>query len=237
MRIKVNLLLLLLITVFFVSVNPVVGKTEAPDFTLTDIYETRFSLSGYLGKVVLIEFFYIGCSSCKAEIPEFKQLCNEYSSDEFAIISVDVSPYDTDADLQNYVQENGIPCGEQWRVARDTAQLGSKYVTEGVPTLLIIDTEGSITFHQAGALGKSQLVSLIDPLRPGGENGEPNGHPNGDSNGDSDGDSDGAQPWISIELVGIIGVAVVCFLIIGIVVAGQALDWSKPAKKRGKDKR
>ena len=228
MRIKVSLFLLLFMTVSSLSVNLVGGKTKVSDFSLTDIYGTDFSLSDYQGKVVLLEFFIIACSGCRAEIPEFRQLCNEYSSDEFVVLSIDVSPYDTDADLRNYVQQNGIPHGNQWRVARDTAQLGGKYVTEGVPTLVIINTGGVITFHQAVVLRKSEIVSLIDPLLSGGENGEPNDHPNGDSGG--------AQPWISVELAGIIGVAVVCVFVIGIVVAGQVFHWSKPAKKRRKHK-
>lgn len=41
-----------------------------------------------------------------------------------------------------------------------------------------------------------------------------------------------SSPWISFELVGIIVVGVVFFLIVGIVVAGKKLQWSKPAKKR-----
>ncbi|MEA2089304.1 MAG: hypothetical protein U9O89_00885, partial [Thermoproteota archaeon] len=41
-----------------------------------------------------------------------------------------------------------------------------------------------------------------------------------------------SSPWISPQLVGAIVVAVVFFLIIGIIVAGQKLEWSKPAKKR-----
>jgi peroxiredoxin len=44
------------------------------------------------------------------------------------------------------------------------------------------------------------------------------------------------ESWMSFELIVIIGVAVVFSLIIGIAVAGQALEWSKPAKKRGKAK-
>lgn len=46
-----------------------------------------------------------------------------------------------------------------------------------------------------------------------------------------DGDSDGG-PWMSPQLIGITVVAVVFLLIVGIVVAGRVLQWSKPAKKR-----
>ncbi len=44
------------------------------------------------------------------------------------------------------------------------------------------------------------------------------------------------QPWISFELIAIIGVVVVSLLVIGIVVAGRVFQWSKPAKKRHKHK-
>lgn len=45
------------------------------------------------------------------------------------------------------------------------------------------------------------------------------------------------KPWLSLELIGIIVVVVIFLLIAGIVVAGQLLGWSEPAKKRRKHKR
>lgn len=45
------------------------------------------------------------------------------------------------------------------------------------------------------------------------------------------------EPWLSLELIGIIVAVVILLLIAGIVVAGQLLGWSEPAKKRRKHKR
>jgi len=45
------------------------------------------------------------------------------------------------------------------------------------------------------------------------------------------------RPWLSLELIGIIVVAVIFLLIAGIVVAGRLLGWSEPSKKRRSRKR
>jgi peroxiredoxin len=236
MRTKVSLLLLLSITTVLVCFDPVVGQEKAYDFTLTDIDGNSFSLSGCPAKVVLIDFFGKTasgdwCDPCIKMIPVLSSLYGDYGRDQLEIISI--TP-ESEAALRDFAQEQNMI----WIAASDPGgQISSNYDIKYIPTLFMIDSDGYIRNKHVGVTGESTLRSEIDSLLSGGENGEPNGHPNGDSNGDSDGDPGGARPWISIELVGIIGVAVVCFLIIGIVVAGQALEWSKPAKKRGKDKR
>ena len=105
MRVKVSLFWLLLIIVFFLSVNPAVGLDKAPDFTLVDINGEQFKLSDHLGKIVLIDFFATWCGPCISEIEHLKSLYNKYPQDQFIIISVDVDPQETNNDLRNFVQQ------------------------------------------------------------------------------------------------------------------------------------
>ncbi len=224
MRIKVSLLLLLFVGMVLAYINPVVGQEKAYDFTLTDIDGNPFSLSGCPAKVVLIDFFGTTCIPCIEVIPALRSLYGEYSRDQLEIISISS---ESEATLWDFAQEQNMV----WIVASDPGgQITSQYNIKYIPTLFMIDSDGYIRNKHVGVTGESTLRSEIDSLLSGGENGEPNGQPNGEPNGDSD----GTQPGMSFELVGIIGVAVVFFLIIGIVVAGQVFEWSKPAKKRRK---
>jgi thiol-disulfide isomerase/thioredoxin len=223
MRIKVSVLLLLLTSALLAGVGPVVGKTDAPDFTLTDIYGTEFSLSDYRGKVVLIDLFRIqpSCPPCIYAIPHLKGVYNKYSQNDLVMMSISVSSIDTAETLRNdFVEEYDIP----WIVACGGTQIASKYSVSAVPTLVIVDAEGYVGYRHEGVAEESTLTSEIDYLLSEPQNGEPNG------------DSDGTQTGLPLELIGIIGVAAVSILVIGIVVAGRTFQWSKPAKKRHKGK-
>lgn len=223
MRVRISALLLLLTSALLVGVSPVVGKTEAPNFTLTDIYGTEFSLSDYRGKVVLIDLFRIqpSCPPCIYAIPHLKGVYNEYSQNDLVMMSISVSSLDTAETLRNdFVEEYDIP----WIVACGGTQMASKYSVSGVPTLVIVDAEGYLRYRHEGVTEESILTSEVDYLLSEPQNGEPNG------------DSDATQPGLPLELIGIIGVAAVSILIIGIVVAGRTFQWSKPAKKRRRKK-
>lgn len=229
MRVKISFLWLFLIIVFSLGVNPVVGLDKAPDFTLVDINGGQFKLSTHVGKVVLIDFFGTRCPNCILEIPHLKILYNKYPQDQFGIISISV--YDTNEELRNFVQEHDMP----WTVARDTSPpVSDKYNVYPLPTLFIIDTEGYIRKkYEIEVVEASVLISQIDLLLSGTGNGDSNGNSNGDSTGDSDTGHHG-PPY---TLIAVIGVGVVVFLVIGLVVAGQLLGWSEPAKKRRSRKR
>ena len=200
-----------------------IGQEKAPDFTLVDIGGEQFSLSDYRERVVLIDLFRMNppCPACIYAIPHLKGLYDRYSRDEVVLMSISVSSLDTDETLRSdFVEEYDIP----WIVACGGSDIAYKYSVSAVPTLVIVDAEGNIPYRHIGVTEESKLTSEINNLLSGGDNGEPNG------------DSGGTRPWIPIELIGIIGVAVVSLLVISIVVAGRVFRWSKPAKKRHKHK-
>jgi peroxiredoxin len=227
MRVKVSLFCLLLIIVLSFGTNPVVGKTKAYDFTLVDINGNTFSISGCPAKVVLIDFFGTDCGPCIAEIPVLRSLYGEYSRDQLEIISI--SPEDDDV-LRDFAQEQNM----MWIVARDPGgQITNQYGVQYIPDLFIVDAGGYIQHEHVGLTEEATLRSEINSLLSGTENGDSNGN----SNGDSTDDSDTGQTGPPYTLIAIIGGAVIVFLVVGIVVAGQLLGWSEPSKKRGSRKR
>lgn len=207
---------------FVLGANPVVGKEEAPNFTLVDINGEQFSLSDHLGKVVLLDFFATWCGPCISEIEHLKSLYNKYSPDQLVILSISVDPNsDTVQILQNFAQQYEIA----WTVARDTTNVADKYGVSPIPHLVMVDTEGYKIHDHVGLTGETTLRSEIDSLL------------SGTGNGDSNGDSDTGQTGPPYTLIAIIGGAVIVFLVVAIVVAGRLLGWSEPSKKRGSRKR
>ena len=228
MRVKVSLLFLLLMIMFFLGVNPVFGQKKASVFTLVDIDGNAFSLSSCPAKVVLIDFFATYCGPCINAIPTLRSLYDQYSRDQLEIISISPEGKST---LRNFVQQHNMT----WIIAQDTAGVSDDYSVTYIPRTFLVDADGYIRYDHTGWSGEGdalELRSKISSLLSGTGNGG-----NGDSDGDSNGDSGTGQTGPPYTLIAIIGGAVIVFLIVGIVVAGQLLGWSEPAKKRRKHKR
>jgi len=216
LRVKISLFCLLLPIVFALGTNSVVGREEAPNFTLSDINGEHFTLSDYLGKVVLLDFFATWCEPCLAEFEHLKNLHDRYSPEEFAILSISVDPsYDTVQILQDFVEQYEMV----WTVARDTSSVSNKYGVFLIPHLAIVDTEGYKMHDHIGLTGEEKLRSEIDSLLSGTENG-------GSAN-----DSGSGQTWLPYSILVIIGGAVIAFLVVGIFVPKKLLRGSKPSEK------
>jgi peroxiredoxin len=192
---------------FILGANPVVGKEQAPNFTLVDINGEHFTLSDHLGKVVLLDFFATWCGPCISEIEHLKSLHNEYSQGQLVIFSISVDPNsDTVQILQHFTQQNEIA----WTVARDTANVADKYGVFPIPHLVLVDVQGYRIHDHIGLTRETTLRSEIDSLLLGTEN------------DDSNGDSSTGQTEPPYTLIAIIGSVVIVFLVVIIIVARGA---------------
>jgi peroxiredoxin len=153
-----------IILLMLLSAQPAVfGKEKATDFALTDIYGQQFSLSDYLGKVVLIDFFATSCGPCQQEMPELKSLWQRSSSEQFIMISISVDDsYVTDEVLLDFVKQYDM----KWIVARDSVGVSGRYEINAIPTLIIVDSNGYIAYSHVGVTMESTLTQEIQHLLP-----------------------------------------------------------------------
>jgi peroxiredoxin len=153
------------------SGNSNVNGQKAPVFTLTDIDGNAVSLETFLGKVVVLDFFYIRCPYCDDQILELEEIYQGYNHDNVEIISISIDPtYDTIDRLKEFKtgpnQYSSLDYEISWILTRDTNDASTKYGINAAPTTVIIDKEGFISPHSPfiGLTDASQLSSEIDVL-------------------------------------------------------------------------
>jgi peroxiredoxin len=153
------------------SGNSNVNGQKAPVFTLTDIDGNAVSLETFLGKVVVLDFFYIRCGYCDDQFLELEEIYQSYSRDNVEIISISIDPtYDTIDRLKEFKtgpnQYSSLDYEISWILTRDTSDVSTKYGINAAPTTVIIDKEGFISPNSPfiGLTDASQLSGEIDML-------------------------------------------------------------------------
>jgi len=150
------------------------GCTETPtggvDFVFTDLDGNERHLSNFYGKIIVLDLMGANCQPCFYQIFELERIFENYSSDDVTIVSIDVwVKYGENRDLlQTYVDYlvNDYDLDVNWTFGLDDASgtIFDGYVSEGVPTLHIIDRNGNIYYTFSGYQGYQALASKIDEL-------------------------------------------------------------------------
>lgn len=140
-------------------IRPVMAGHPAPDFEATTLDGTRVELSDYRGKVVLVNIWATWCRPCRAEMPSMETLYREFEGTDFEIlaVSVDAAPGERDeagrtgaskARLADFAEELGLT----FPILHDPeGRIERRYRTTGVPESFLVDRDGTIVRHIAGA--------------------------------------------------------------------------------------
>ena len=68
------------------------APTPAPDFVLDSNTGKPIKLSGYKGKVVMINFWATWCGPCRDEWPLLESIYKQYKNQDFVLLGVNVEP-------------------------------------------------------------------------------------------------------------------------------------------------
>lgn len=133
---------------------------RAPNFDLENFAGGRARLSDYRGKVVLLNFWSIGCPPCVAETPDFVDLYRNYRERGLVIlgVSLDRNPR---AVLYPFIRKHKINYPILLADSRVTADYGGIIY---IPTTFLIDREGMVRKHYVGYRPKSVVEEDIKEL-------------------------------------------------------------------------
>jgi len=129
----------------------------APDFALEDLDGDVVRLSDHKGKVVFLNFWATWCPPCRAEIPYFIELVEQYGDDGFEVIGVDLDPRDF-SKVQAFVDQYGI----NYPVLYDTKGVSGLYGgIQSIPTTFVINRDGKVVEQIVGSRPKNVFESII----------------------------------------------------------------------------
>jgi len=129
----------------------------AVDLNVNGVDGSRFVLSEQRGRIVVIEFMTTWCGYCEAQAEVFKALREDFNG--LTVASIDVDGNMNNSMLASWARDKEIG----WFVGHST-ESGLAYGVSGVPTVLVIDKEGTIRYR--GYYTKiDKLFSLIQHLQ------------------------------------------------------------------------
>ena len=112
-------------------------ETPAPSFSVTSLDGKDLNSSSLRGKVVVLNFWFIGCAPCRIEIPSLNKLVDEFDQDDVVFIAF---ARDGEAPLRSFLEE--LPF--KYKIIPAAADVISKFNVSTYPTHIVIDQKGNI---------------------------------------------------------------------------------------------
>lgn len=140
-------------------------KSIAPAFNLTSLEGEKFDLAALRGKIVVLNFWFIGCEPCVGEFAELNQLVNKFEDKGVVFIAPTLDDANT---LKPFLKEHRF----DYHIVPNSGGLIVVTYSDGsgnvvFPTHIVIDREGKIYSRLTGAkaLGDLQkaIARLTDP--------------------------------------------------------------------------
>ncbi|WP_069677453.1 TlpA family protein disulfide reductase [Formosa sp. Hel1_33_131] len=121
----------------------IIGK-PAPNFKMTDLNGNEISSETTKGKVVVLNFWFVSCKPCIAEIPELNEVYKTYKNNtEVVFASI---TFDEKEKVVTFLEKYPL----QYPVVSDAKEICTLFNTSSYPTNIVIDKNGNFYDHVSG---------------------------------------------------------------------------------------
>jgi len=130
-------------------------KEMAPDFDVTALEGESLKLSALRGKVVVLNFWFIGCAPCRVEMPGLNTLTDEFKDEDVVFIAFALD--DADA-LREFLKVKEF----KYRIIPKSGKAVIDYGVKVYPTHVIINKSGQVEYMLTG--GSEDRHEQLRPL-------------------------------------------------------------------------
>ncbi|WP_165784670.1 TlpA family protein disulfide reductase [Solitalea longa] len=119
-------------------INSQLGK-PAPAFSVVDVNGVKYDLNELKGKVVVLNFWFIGCGPCRKEVPKLNELVEKYKDKEVVFLAFEVN---------NNTPDKVKAITEKWfkytQIPTKRTEVAQQYQVKVYPTSYVIDQQGIV---------------------------------------------------------------------------------------------
>jgi thiol-disulfide isomerase/thioredoxin len=131
--------------------TPVSSPPAPPDYDIRTLDGNAIKLSGYQGKVVVMDFWATWCPPCRQEVPQLARLQKENQARGLEVIGlhIDDRGRSTPAAIRRFVSDYGI----NYTVGLATDAMFTDYLgtaDDTIPQTLVFDRQGRLIKHLIG---------------------------------------------------------------------------------------
>ena len=120
-----------------------VTGTFPTNFKEKTIRGNRIELEKLKGKVVVLNFWFVGCPPCRMEIPELNELTKEFVGKEVVFVGVAL-------DEKAAVEEFLVSTPFDYQQIASGRTIATQYGIKGYPTHAVLDKTGKVVFQTMG---------------------------------------------------------------------------------------
>jgi thiol-disulfide isomerase/thioredoxin len=113
-------------------------------FKAKDMSGKRYTLKDLVGKVVVLNFWFIGCPPCRMEIPELNKVVEQYKDNSDVIfLAIALDDYYS---IKEFVKRAPY----NYNIIDGGRYIAEKYGIHLFPTHVVLDRTGTVRFHTSG---------------------------------------------------------------------------------------
>ena len=142
--------------------------TDPVTFSGTTVEGRTFSSKKYLGRIVVVNFWYAGCPPCRLEAPRLNRLADRFRSAGVQFIGVDtIDNAATAAGFERTYKSTYPSIVDQEGGASVQLAFAASRPPKAVPSTLVLDRKGRVTSRVVGLLNESVMKTLIQDALDG----------------------------------------------------------------------